>query len=95
MEVYGEKGVIYADDRQKLRVRISEGYDGYTEEVLNLEERDPPFDDPFALFSAVIRKELVLQPYDPYTLENNMIVMEILEAARKSETERKTIQLKK
>lgn len=94
MEIYGESGVIYADNRNELRVRISEGYDGYKETVSKLEERVAPFDDPFALFAAVIRKEIKLPPYDLSSLENNLIVVEILDAARKSADEEKTVFLK-
>jgi len=39
MEIYGENGVVYADNRHDLRLRISEGYDGYTEEQLASQER--------------------------------------------------------
>jgi predicted dehydrogenase len=93
MEVYGENGAIYADDRNNLRIRISEGYDGFDEESVVLEDRKPPFDDPFSLLAAVIRKELVLEAYSPYSLENNMVVMEILEAAVKSAKNGKTVRL--
>ena len=91
MEVYGEYGVIYADNRNDLRVRISEGYDDYKEESMQLKERDIPYNDPFALLAAVIKGGLVLEPFDPYSLENNMIVMEILEAAGKSARTGKTV----
>lgn len=94
MEIYGEKGVIYADDRHKLRIRMSEGYDGYKEESFELKEREAPYHDPFSLLVAVIKNEVVLQPYDPYSLENNIIVMEILEAAGKSAKNLRTIKLK-
>ncbi len=93
MEVYGEKGAIYADDRNNLRVRLSEGYDGFEEESMQLEERKTPYDDPFSLLAAVLKNKLTLPPYDPYSLENNMIVMEILEAARKSAMTEKTVPL--
>ena len=95
MEIYGLTGVLYADDRHTLRMRIAEGYDGFKEETYKLEERPVPFDDPFALFAAVINNEIVLKPYDLSSLENNMIVMEILEAARKSAKSKKTIVLNK
>jgi predicted dehydrogenase len=94
MEIYGEKGVIYADNHHDLRVRISEGYDGFTEEVLKLGERDAPFDDPFALFSAVIKGDITLGPFDPYSLENNMVTMEILDAAVRSAKSHSTVRLK-
>jgi predicted dehydrogenase len=91
MEIYGLNGVLYADNRNNLRIRISEGYDGYKEESFNLAERNAPLDDPFALLAAVIRNKIVLKPYDLSSLENNMIVMEILDAAKKSAISKKTI----
>lgn len=60
------------------------GYDGYTEESLKLKERTPPYDDPFSLFTAIVRGQLSLKPYDLSSLENNMIVKEILDAAIRS-----------
>ena len=95
MEIYGLTGVVYADNRHDLRIRISEGYDGYSEESLRLKERTAPYDDPFSFFAAVIRKEIEISPYDLSSLENNMIVMEILEAAIESAALNKTIVLKK
>lgn len=94
MEIYGLKGAIYADNRHDLRIRISEGYDGYDEESFHLSERPAPLDDPFALFAAVIKQEVTLSPFDPSSLENNMIVMEILDAARKSAKSKKTVQIR-
>jgi len=91
MEIYGVDGVLYADNRNNLRMRISEGYDGYKEESFKLEERQAPLDDPFALFAAVIKNEIVLKPFDLSSLENNMIVMEILEAAKESALTKRTI----
>lgn len=93
MEVYGLSGALFADNRHTLRVRIAEGYDGYKEEVMELQERVSPYNDPFALFSAVIRKEITLPPYDLSSLENNLIVVEILEAASESARTGKTIRL--
>ena len=93
MAVYGLDGVIYADNRNDLRVRIAEGYDDYAEEAVSLDERDPPFDDPFALLAAVLNDEVSLPPYDLSRLENNMIVMEILDAAIRSAKKNKTIKL--
>ncbi len=93
MAIYGLKGALYADNRHQLRIRIAEGYDGYQEESYNLEERPAPLDDPFALFAAVINGEITLAPYDLSSLENNMIVMEILEAARISAESKSTVVL--
>jgi predicted dehydrogenase len=93
MEIYGVNGVLYADNRNNLRIRISEGYDAYKEESYNLEERQEPMDDPFALFAGVIKNEIILKPYDLSSLKNNMIVMEILEAARKSAKTKRTVEI--
>ena len=95
MEIYGLKGVIYADNRHDLRIRISEGYDSYVEKSYTLNERRAPFNDPFSLFAAVIRNKTTLKPFDLSSIENNMIVMEILDAAIKSANSKKTIEIKK
>jgi predicted dehydrogenase len=92
MEIYGVNGVIYADNRNQLRLRISEGYDGYSEKSFLLEERQAPFNDPFSLFAGVIKNEISLPPFDLSSLENNMIVMEILDAAIRSAKAKKTIE---
>jgi predicted dehydrogenase len=93
MAVYGLSGVAYADDRSTLRIRMAEGYDGFEEETEVLPERAPPFHDPFAMFSAVIRGEAVVPADDLSSLDNNMLVMEILEAARESARSGRTIYL--
>lgn len=94
MEIYGLTGAIYADNGRDLRIRIAEGYDGYEEEKIRIEKRDAPFDDPFSFLIAVIRDEIQMKSYDLSSLENNMIVVEILEAAIRSAKEGKTIYLK-
>ena len=95
MEIYGLTGAIYTDNRNDLRLRNAEGYDGYKEESFVLDERPTPFNDPFSLFAAIIKKEATLAPFDLSSLENNMIVMEILDAAIQSAKAKKTIELKK
>ena len=94
MEVYGKKGVIYADNRNELRIRISEGYDGFHESKRRLNERTSPHNDPFTLLAAVINKEISLTKYDLSSLENNMIVMEILDAARLSARKGRAVRMK-
>jgi predicted dehydrogenase len=95
MELYGLTGAIYADNRNDLRIRMAEGYDGYHEEKMTLEERPAPYNDPFSMLAAVVRGKISLQPSDLTALENNMVVMEILDAARQSAKKGKTIHLKK
>lgn len=95
MEIYGLTGAIYADNRHDLRVRIADGYDGFSEEKMTLDERDTPFNEPFEYFAKVISGEIQMEDYDLSSLENNVIVVEILEAANKSAESGKTIYLKK
>ena len=94
MEVYGETGVIYADNRHDLRVRKSIGYDDFDEEVFQLEERPSPYNDPFEYFVAVIQGDIKLDPFDLSSIENNMLVMEILDAAIRSAKTNQSVQLK-
>lgn len=94
MELYGRRGVVYADNRNDLRMRMAKGYDGFTETVFKLPEPASPYNDPFSYLKAVIRKEIILQPYDLSSFENNLLVMEILDAARRSAKTGKIIRLK-
>ena len=91
MEVYGLTGMIYTDNRNDLRLRIAEGYDGYQEEKITLPEREPPYNDPFTLLAFLVKGKIDLNTFDLSSLENNMLVVEILEAAIKSAQEGKTI----
>jgi predicted dehydrogenase len=95
MEIYGLTGALYADNRNDLRMRIAEGYDGYTETQFHLEEMPKPYHDPFSYFAAVINQKIEVKPFDLSSLENNVLVMEILDAAIRSATYGKTIQLRK
>ena len=94
MEIYGLTGVIYADNKNDMRVRIAEGYDGFKEDAYKANSLESPYNDPFKFFAAVIRNEITIKPYDLSSLENNMIVMEILDAALKSSKTKRTIELK-
>jgi len=94
MEVYGLTGVLYADNRSTVRWRKAEGYDGYKEETFQLPENKNPDDDPFAFFAAVIKNKIRLQPFDLSSLENNMLVVEILQAASESAKTGRTVKLK-
>lgn len=93
MEIYGLQGVIYADNRHDLRVRISEGYDGFSEDQFHLDNLQAPYDDPFALLAGVVRGTVQLPAYDLSSLENNLLVVEILDAARQSAATGKAVYL--
>ena len=51
---------------------------------MDSKERVKQFNDPFSYFAALIRNEIEISRFDLSSLENNMIVMEILDAAIES-----------
>jgi predicted dehydrogenase len=91
MEVYGATGTVITDNRSDMRVRLE---NDKAERKDVLKEREAPYNDPFTFFTALIRKEITLPKYDLSSLENNMIVVEILEAARESGKTGKVVKLK-
>ncbi|MBC2838696.1 Gfo/Idh/MocA family oxidoreductase [Robiginitalea sp. SC105] len=90
---YGLYGAVYADNRHDLRLRMARGYDGFDETTETLPERQAPLNDPFLYLKAVVRGELDPGPNDLSSLENNLVVMEILDAAMRSAAAGKTIEL--
>ncbi len=91
MEVYGATGYVISDNRSTMRIRLK---GDKKEQAEILSERAVPYDDPFALLAAVIKKEITLPAYDLSSLENNLIVVEILEAAIQSSRTGKKVMLK-
>ncbi|MGI9550512.1 MAG: Gfo/Idh/MocA family protein [Aurantibacter sp.] len=81
MEVYGKTGYIISENRNNLRFRLS-GDDKERNEILG--ERPSPYNDPFSVLAAVVRDKITLPTDNLYSLENNIVAMEILEAARES-----------
>ncbi|HYC85818.1 MAG TPA: Gfo/Idh/MocA family oxidoreductase [Chryseosolibacter sp.] len=89
IEIYAEQGYVIAD-REGIRTRADENKDEGKESAA---VPAPPLHDPFAYLAAAVRGEIAVEPFSLSSLENNMIVMEILEAAKKSSSEGKTIPL--
>jgi predicted dehydrogenase len=89
MEVYGQTGAIFALNRDQMRVRLTEKE---PEQQITAPPLRTPHDDPFAYLAAVVRGET--KEEDLSSLRTNMIVVEILEAARQSAREGKTVHLK-
>ena len=90
MEVYGTTGQVISDNKHDMRVW------GSTPESVtskSLPDRPYPFDDSNSYFRAVIDGRVTPPPYDPSSLENNMLVVEILDAARQSAVSGKTVKL--
>lgn len=91
MEVYGKTGYIISEDRNNMRFRL-EGEE--TEQKVVMEERLSPYNDPFSVLAAVVKNEITLPTDNLYSVENNIVAMEILEAARESAKTGKIIKLK-
>lgn len=92
MEVYGERGLIIAKDRNNVATRLAENLPLKEEK---LPERKYPLEDPMSYFKAVIDGKITMSPYDLSSLENNLLVVEILDAARESAKTGKTVYLSK
>jgi predicted dehydrogenase len=88
LEVYGQTGSVVALDRDHVRVRRSEKEPAKEETVA---APPAPYDEPFAYLAAVVRGTA---PEDVLSsLPTNMLVVEILDAAREAIKTGKTVQL--
>jgi predicted dehydrogenase len=89
MEVYGQKGYVVTVQRDAVRVR--HGGEESKEELVTAKPLPAPYDNPLSYLRAVIVDGA--KPDDLSSLETNLIVMEILDAARRSAASCKTIRL--
>jgi predicted dehydrogenase len=89
MSVYGRTGYIHADNNVNLRIRLN---DGDPERQVEAEQMADQFDDPFSYLAAVVQGR-TRPANDLSSLETNMIVVEILDAARRSAESGQTIYL--
>jgi predicted dehydrogenase len=80
MDLYGDTGYIRALDDKRMRVRTI----GEQESEIEADRPEKPMDDPFAYFAALITGGMEPEPGDLSSLEINLVVMEILDAARES-----------
>jgi len=92
MHVYGNKGYIYIDDSETIRYRLDEKS---KENSIKIPLDKAPFNDPFTFFASAIKGETMVTPTDLSSLEINLTVVEILEAARESSKTGKKIMLSK
>ncbi len=90
MEIYGQTGYLYALDRTNIRYCLS---DKYTEQARELNLRTSPFDEPFSWLAAVMRKTISVEDNDLSSLSNNLVVVQILDAARESARTGQTVYL--
>ena len=90
MHVYGTSGYMLVDDAQNMRVRL-EGASAEQSRFVPIDKA--PYNDAFAFFAAAIKGDLVIEKTDLSSLELNMTVVEILEAAKKSSKTGKPVAL--
>lgn len=94
MAVYGTSAYIKTVDGTRMSMRAQQSA---PEEAMTLPKLDKPFSDPFDFLTAVIRGETKLEDTVQgrlSSLANNMVVVEILDAAMRSAKEGKTIVFK-
>lgn len=91
MEVYGQHGSFICEDRNNLNYRWKNMDQPNKEKI---PENAAPYNDPFSFLAAVVTKKITPPAFDLSSLETNMIVMEILEAAKESAKTGKTVILK-
>jgi len=89
-EVYGTKGYAIAVNPAVVRTRFSEKA---PEETMTAPPLTPPEDTSLNYLAAVLRRELKPQG-DLTALDTNMVVVQILDAARESAKTGKTVELK-
>lgn len=88
MEVYGESGYAIAVDHSTIRIR-RENEEG--ESIRKEPSLPSPYDNPFSYFTALVRGEIGMKPTDLSALETNLVVVEILDAARRSAESGETV----
>jgi len=92
MEIYGDTGYIVAVNNNEMRLRNGKMK---AEQSTRVTARDiPVYEDPFNYFADVINGKIKMTKYDLYSLENNVMVVKILSAARESAKTGKTVKFK-
>jgi predicted dehydrogenase len=87
MEVYGQTGYVLTVRRDDVRVRLA----GKEEQQIAAKPVPSPYDDSLSLLRAVILNGVTPDP--PSSLETNVVVAEILDAARRSAASGRSIAL--
>jgi len=82
MEIYGDKGSVVSVNKNELRSR-NEGMAAEKTERITAADV-AVYEDPFAYFADVIWGKITVPEYGLYSLENNVQVVRILDAARES-----------
>ena len=92
MDIYGKNGYIKVINRNDFEYRLSRELPAKNEKITEFPAETAQ--EPFNYFAGVISGKWEVNPTDLSSLENNLIVVNILEAAKKSAKKGKTIRLK-
>jgi predicted dehydrogenase len=88
IEIYGTTGSIQTLDAKTAILRI----DGKPEQKITAKAIESPYSDSLSYLAAVVNGRI--KPQETASLENNIIVTEILDAARRSALSGETVQLR-
>ena len=92
MEVYGDSGYVITVDNSNMRLRNRVIK---TEQNIAVTSKDiDVYEDPFSYFTDVVRGKIKVPKNGLYSLENNVQVVRILEAAKESAKQGKTVMIK-
>ena len=89
MEVYGNRGYVIVADKNNMRLRNSQVERSERVTTDNVKV----YTDPFSYFADVIHGKINVPRFGLYSLENNVQVVRILDAARESATTGRAIRL--
>jgi len=93
MEIYGDTGYVFAVDNNNMRLRVK---NDKREHSLVVTSKDiPVYEDPFSYLADVVSGKIKVDENGLYSLENNVMVVRILEAARESVKTGRTVMLGK
>jgi len=90
LEAYSVKGQISAPDPHTILLQT---HDMNDKEKLTLDNDEDVYSNPFQFFTDVISGKTEIKPYSLYSLENNMIVVTIIEAAKLSAKTGETVKI--
>lgn len=90
MWIYGLEGYIHQDTGRQMETLIKDKKSG----MFEVPALKSPYDDSFRYLKAAVRGEIPVSPTDLASIENNIIVVKILEAAKKSSKTGKSVKIK-
>ena len=91
LTIYGSDGYVEVPNQHDLEYRLNRSV---PRQEISVTSFPMESNEPFNYFAKVIKKEINVKSTDLSSLENNIIVVKILDAAKKSAAEGKTVRLK-